>query len=159
MNKIWCQSWKTSVGIQPKMSPSVSFSCTQWKQFLLCRKRTNSWYGAHMYFLTCFSTLYVVWKIGLSNIRYFFNTHLFSNDVIMTLNYVLCHISVQNLENAHFVGIYIYSLHQHTSTINSTIQWNHLTTLPLYHLHTANIGRRISIRGWLITVRDIATLI
>ena len=51
-----------------------------------------------MYFSTCFYPLYVVSKIGLSTLRYVFNTHLFSNSFIITLNYVLCPISVQNLE-------------------------------------------------------------
>ena len=47
---------------------------------------------------------------------------MFSNVVIMTLNYVLCPILVQNPENAYFEGVYIFPLHQHTATINSTIR-------------------------------------
>ena len=51
-----------------------------------------------MYVLTCLFSLYVGSKIVLSTIRYFFDTHMFSNVVIMTLNYFLCPIYVQNLE-------------------------------------------------------------
>ena len=92
------------------------------KKILLYRNRTNFWCRSHMYFRPVFFPLYVVLKIGLSTIRYFFNTHLFSNIFIMTLNYFLCPISVQNPENVHFEGINLFPLHQHTETINSTIR-------------------------------------
>ena len=75
-----------------------------------------------MYISTCFPPLCVVSKIGLSTIRYFLNIHLFLNVVIMTLNYVLYPILVQNLENVNFEGIYLFTLHKHTETINSTIR-------------------------------------
>ena len=102
----------------------------------------------------CFP-LCVVSKIGLSTIRYFFNTHMFSNVVIMTLNYLLCHISVQNLENFTFCR-YIYIL---PASTHSNKQRHYLTTLPLYHLHTSNIERRSLIGSFLIVVKEIATLI
>ena len=111
-----------------------------------------------MYFYKYFPPLYVLSKIDLSTIR-FFNTHLFSNVVIMTLNYFLCPISVHDLNNVHFVGIYIFPLHQHTVTSNNTIRQKHSTKILLYHHHKGNIERRSSIRGWPIVVREIATLI
>ena len=77
-----------------------------------------------MYISTCFFPLYVVSKIGLIYTRYFLIIHLFSNVVIMTLNYVLCPILVQNPENVHFEGIYLFPVHQHTATSNSTIRWH-----------------------------------
>ena len=40
----------------------------------------------------------------------------------MTLNLVLCPILVHNPGNVHFEGIYLFNLHQHTVTINITIQ-------------------------------------
>ena len=54
--------------VQTNMSPSTSFSGKYWKQFLLCWNRTNSWCRSHMYILTCFTSLYVVLKIGLITI-------------------------------------------------------------------------------------------
>ena len=55
-----------------------------------------------MYISTCFFSLYVVSKIGLSTISYNFNTNMFSNVVIMTLNYVLYPILVQNSKQCSF---------------------------------------------------------
>ena len=46
------------------------------------------------------------------------------NFLIMTLNYVLYPIFVQNTEKVHFEGLYLFPLHQHTVTYNSTI-WRH----------------------------------
>ena len=40
--------------------------------------------------------------------KIFFNTHLFSNVVIMTLNYVLYPILVQNPEKMYILKVYIY---------------------------------------------------
>ena len=40
----------------------------------------------------------------------------------MTLNYFLCPISVKKPENVHFEGIYLFSMDQHTETINSAIK-------------------------------------
>ena len=47
---------------------------------------------------------------------------MFSNVAIMTLDYVVCPISVQNPENEYFEGVYLFPMHQHTETINSTIR-------------------------------------
>ena len=55
-----------------------------------------------MYISTYFLPLYVVSKIGVSTIIYILNTHLFSNVVIMTLNYFLYPILVQNPETCKF---------------------------------------------------------
>ena len=148
---IWSQH---NYVVQTKMYPSISFSGTLQKQFLICRNRTNLWWRSHMYFLTCLPPSYVVSKIGLSTIR-FFNSHLFSNVVIMTLNYVLCPILVQNPGKYtlwRYISIFSASTH-----INE--QQHHSTTLLLYHLHTENIERQGSIRGRPIVVRDIITLI
>ena len=38
----------------------------------------------------------------------------------MILNYVLCPILVQNTENVHFEGMYIFPLHQHTAARKRT---------------------------------------
>ena len=104
------------------MPSLISFTGTHQNKFLLDSNRTNSWWIAHMYFLTCFPPWYVVSKKGLSTIRYFFNQHLFSNVFIMTLNYFLYPILVQNPENSHLEDIHIFPIHQHTATINRTIQ-------------------------------------
>ena len=73
----------------------------------------------------------------------------------MTLNSVLCPISVQNQETCTFWSyIYIYS----ASTYSDKKQ-HHFTTLPLYHLHTENIERQDYIRGQKIVVREIVALI
>ena len=58
--------------IQQGTSQYVPFGLIIWyivKKILLCRNSTNSWYGAHMYFLTCFFCLYVESNTGLSTIR------------------------------------------------------------------------------------------
>ena len=73
----------------------------------------------------------------------------------MTLNYVLWPYFGAEYGKCSFVGIYLFSLYQHTLTSNSTIRQHHSTTLPLYHLHTANIEIWSSISGWLIVVREI----
>ena len=78
-----------------------------------------------------------------------FITHLFSNVVIMTLNYVLCPILVKNLEKCTFWR-YIYISHAST---HSDDQQHHLTTLQLYHLHTENIEVCGSIRGRTIVAK------
>ena len=39
----------------------------------------------------------------------------------MILNYVLYPILVQNPENVHLEGLYLFPLHQHTTTSNITI--------------------------------------
>ena len=133
-------------------SHDAPFDLILWyiaKKFLLCRNRTNLWCRAHMYFLTYFPPWYVVSEIGLSTIRYFSNTHLFSNIFIMTLNYILCPILVQNSENCtYWRYIYISPASTH---INE--QHHHSTTLQLYHFQIANIGIRRSIRGRPIVVR------
>ena len=125
------------------------------KKILLCRNRTNSWCRSHMYILTCFAPLYVVLKIVISTIRYFFNARLFSNVVIMTLNYVLCPISVQNPEKCTFWR-YIYIS---PASTHSDEKHNHSTKLPLYNLHKAYIERRWYIRSRTIIVRKIVTLV
>ena len=84
-----------------------------------------------------------------------FNTHLFSDVFIMTLNYVLCPILVQNLEKCTFSG-YISILPASTHRYK---KHQRSTSLPLYLLHTEKIERRSFIGGWLIVVREIATLI
>ena len=125
------------------------------EKILLCRNRTNSWCRAHMYISTCFFPLYVVSKIGLSTIIEFFNTHLFSNVVIISLNYVFCPILVQDPEEWTFcwyISISLVSTH-------SADQQHHLMTIPLYHPHTANIERQSYTRSPPIVVREIATLI
>ena len=55
--------------VQPNMSPLISISGTQWKQFLLCMNMTNLWCISHMYFSTCFPPLCIASKIVLSTIR------------------------------------------------------------------------------------------
>ena len=55
-----------------------------------------------MYILICFVSLYVVLKKGLCTITIFLNTQLFSNFVIMLLNYVLYSILVQNSGKCSF---------------------------------------------------------
>ena len=124
--------------VQPKMSPSISFSVTYQKQFLRCRNRTNSCCRAHIYISTCFFPLYVVSKIYLSTIRWIYNTHLFSNFVIMTLNYVLYPILVQNLEKCSFWSFISIS----PASTHSDEQHHHLTTFPSYHPYRANIERQ-----------------
>ena len=125
------------------------------EKILLCRNRTNSWCRAHIYISTCFFPLYVVSKIGLINIRYFSNTHLFPNVVIMTLNYVLCPILVQNPGKCTFWRYMSIS----PSSTHSNNQRHHLTTLPLHHLHIEKFERWGSIRGRKIVVREIVTMI
>ena len=66
-------------------------------------------------FLQCIKDRYQYYMI-------MFNKHLFSNVVIMALNYILFPILVQNLEKCTFLGIYLFSLHQHTATSNIIIQ-------------------------------------
>ena len=51
---------------------------------------------------------------------------------------------------------YIYNFPVST---HSDEQHHHLTTLPLYRLHTADIERLSSIRSWIIVVSEIANLI
>ena len=92
------------------------------KKIVFFRNRTNSWCRAHMYIWTCFSPLCVLSKIGISTIIYILNTHMFSNIVIMTLNYFMSTILVQNLGNVYIEGVYLFPLHQHTVSSNSTIQ-------------------------------------
>ena len=121
--------------VWPKMSPSVSFSGSQRKQFLLCRKRTNSWCRAHMYFSTHFFPFVRFIEDRYQWYKIIFNTNLFSNVVIMTLNYFLCPISAQNPDKCTFWRyMYISPASTHRDK-----QQHHSTTLPLYHLHTANI--------------------
>ena len=87
----------------------------------------NSLCGAHMYILTHFFPLYVVSKIGLSTIAEFLNAHLFSNVVIMTLNYVLYPILMQISKKYlfwRFISI-------HPASTHSNEQHRHVTTLPL----------------------------
>ena len=127
--------------------------CSLWfhslmhsQKSLLYRNRTNSWYRTHMYFLTCFFPLYVASKIS-------FNTHLFSYVVIMTLNYDVCPIPVQNMESCTFCrNISIFPASAHSGK-----QHHNLTTLPLYQTHTGNTERRCLIGSWIIVVREIAT--
>ena len=139
--------------VQTKMPPSISFSGTQQKQFLLCSNRTNSWCRAHMYFTNCFFPF--VRCIGDRSQYYkiIFNTHMFSNVFIMTLNYVLCPISVQNPENVHFEGIYLFSLNQHTAMSNITI-WLHSRYITFTHQilkyrYISGVGRSLWRRLWL----------
>ena len=47
---------------------------------------------------------------------------MFSNVVIMILNYVLYPILVQNPENCHFEVLHIFLLPKHTATRKSTIR-------------------------------------
>ena len=89
------------------MSPSISLSVTWQKQFLICRNRTNLWCRSHMYFSTCSFPLYIISKIGLSTIRQFFNTYLFSNVLIMTLNYV-CDLFWCRIRKMYILKVYIF---------------------------------------------------
>ena len=57
--------------------------------------------------------------------------------------------------NVYFVGIYLFSLHQHTSPIYTTIQRHSLFITT----HTKNTERRSTIRGRMIVVREIFTQI
>ena len=66
---------------------------------------------------------------------------MFSNVVIMTLNYVLYPILVYNSEKWSFWRfIYISPASKHSDE-----QKNHLKTLPSYHLYTANIEQQVFI--------------
>ena len=95
-------------GFQPKISSSISFYGTYQKQFLLFWNINNLWCKSHLYILTWISPLYVVSKIGLSTIKYIFNTNLFSNVVIMWLNYVFVIFSVAEFEIMFIYKVYIY---------------------------------------------------
>ena len=87
-----------SDGVQPKMSPSISFSGMYQKLFILSRNRTNSWYRALMYFLTCFFCLYFRSKTGIITIRLILDIHLFSNVVTMSFDYDFFRVLVQKLK-------------------------------------------------------------
>ena len=67
-----------------------------------------------MYISKYFFPLYVVSKICLSTVRLNFKTHLFSNVDIMTLNYILYLILVQNPGKCSFrMIIYIFPASTH----------------------------------------------
>ena len=85
----------------------------------------------------------------------FWNTHMFSNIVIVTLNYVSWLIFLQILGKCTFWK-YIYI--PPTST-NINYQQRHLKTLLLYHQQKENIQKWVSIRGQRFFVREITTLI
>ena len=110
-------------------------------------------WSSHVYFNLFFSFVRCI-EDRSQYYRIIFNTHLFSNVVIMTLNYVLCPILVHNPENSHFESIYVSPASTH---INE--KHHYYMTLPLYHLHTVNIEIRGSFRCWPIVVREILTLI
>ena len=56
-------------GLHTKIHPSVSFSVMYQKLCILRMNGTNSWYGAHTYFLACFFCLGVGLKTSISTIR------------------------------------------------------------------------------------------
>ena len=121
--------------IHAKMYPSISFFGTQQKQFLLCRNRTNLQYRAHMYFLTCLFCLYVRLNTGLITIIYILDTHLFSNFVILTFDYDLCGVLVENLEFCIFcryISVFPASTH-------SASQQHHSMAINFHHPHTVCI--------------------
>ena len=67
----------------------------------------------------------------------------------MTLNYVLGPILVQNPENEHFEGIYLFPLHQHTAAINSTIRRHSYYINYLNTEYATFSSRAIVNTGWL----------
>ena len=98
-------------------------------------------------FVRCIEDRYRYYKI-------IFNTHLFSNVVFMTLNYVLYLILVKNPEKGTFwryASVFPALTHSYK-------QQHHSTTLPLYHLYRANIEWQGFNRGQPIVVREIVTL-
>ena len=116
---------------------------------------TNSWYIYHMYFSTCFSPFVCCIEDRSQYYKIIFNTHLFSNIITMTLHDVLCPIWVQNLKKCTYWRCISIS----PASTHSGEQHHHSTTIPLYHLHTANIERQGSIRGRHFVVRETVTLI
>ena len=89
-----------------------------------------------MYFLTCLFCLYVRLKTGLITIIYILDTHLFSNFVILTFDYDLCGVLVENLEFCIFCRyIYVFPASTHSAS-----QQRHLTTLNFHHPHTVCIS-------------------
>ena len=133
--------------------PLRSHSMVHSEKILLFWNRTNSWCRSHMYISTYFPPLYVVLKIGLSTITYIFNIHLFSNVVIMTLNYVLYPILVQNSKKCSFWRF----ISSYPASTHSDKQQHHSRILPSYHLVTTK--RQEFSRGQTVFVREIVNLI
>ena len=90
-----------------------------------------------MYILTCFLLICCI-KDGSYYYNINVNTHMFSNVVIMTLNYVLYPILVYNSEKCSFWSfIFIYP-----APTNRDEQHHQSKIIPPYHLYRVNSERR-----------------
>ena len=164
---IRCRIWHniSKDRVQPKMSPSISFSGMYQKLFILHRNRTNLWYISHMYFSTSFFFLYVGSKTGLSTIILILDTHLFSNFVTMSFDYDFFVFRCRIWNNVYIFGIYLFSLPKHTAlvtliTLQLCLYQNHNPTKLNYHYPNTETNERWSnIGGQTIVVRYILTQI
>ena len=89
-----------------------------------------------MYFLTCLFCLYVRLKTGLITIIYILDTHLFSNFVILTFDYYLWGVLVENLE----LCIFCSHISVFPASTHSASQQHHSTTFNFHHPHTVCIS-------------------
>ena len=103
--------------------------CPIWFHYLVNSKNNSYFVGIGPICdieLTCIFWLVFLFvrciKYRSQYYKIIFNTHLFSDVVIMTLNYFCDLFWCKIWKNAHFLVIYLFYLHQHTDTRNINIQ-------------------------------------
>ena len=120
------------------MPSLISFTGTHQNKFLLDSNRTNSWWIAHMYFLTCFPPWYVVSKKGISTIRYFFISICFQ----MFLSWhwtIFCTLFWCKIRKTHILKIYIYFPSINTQQ-QSTEPFNNTPVISHQHIKHSKTG-------------------